>query len=731
MIAILWLAAGLACAQFGGGGLAPVDGAAVPFSAVEDLPAPKPAASKMIAVTVYRGQALVTRDVIVPEGEGTIELVVTPMPPQTLETSLYAEGTDGLRVLSTRFRTRAVREDTRKEVRLREELLKKLAADAARLQKEITVQQQDLQYVQKLEGFTGTSLNALTEKGRLDSEAILSLSKYVMETRGEKSKAETTLREQLQANTDAAEFAKRELAELSSGSSRIERDAVISVQKLKRDAGVVKLGYLVGAANWSPQYRLRGAADNSPVKLEYLAALTQQTGEDWRDVRITLSTSRPSLDAAPPDLLPLKMASDTSIDSGPVEAGDERSQKIAAELSKFIDMPFKTETPLEDVINYVRGSTKSQTFPEGIPIYVDPVGLQESEKTMSSPVTFDVPQIPLRRSLKLILSQLELTYNVKGGLLTITSMHSDDVPFRPGMAGMGGGMGGMGLSLEMAQAAGAGAQLNREAADDQAAELMDSDDHEATQTAERDTPSVTFPIAGRLDIPSRREPQLLDVARIELSAEYYAKAVPVLTQRVYRLAKLTNKGEFVLLPGEATVYVGTDFVGRMRLPLVAAGEPFVAGFGVDPQVQVSRRLMKKTRAVQGGNQVFTYEFRIGLRNYRKDAVKVQLWDRLPSPQGESVLVNLVKTSNELSVDPPYVRTSKLDNLLRWDIDLAPGTTGDKAMYVHYEFKLEYARDLPSPRFLSGGLKEGPIGGGAMGGGMGGMGGGGFRSVRDQ
>ena len=47
--------------------------------------------------------------------------------------------------------------------------------------------------------------------------------------------------------------------------------------------------------------------------------------------------------------------------------------------------------------------------------------------------------------------------------------------------------------------------------------------------------------------------------------------------------------------------------------------------------------------MQGGNQVFDYEFRIGLRNYRASPVKVQLWDRLPRPQGEAVAVNLVKT----------------------------------------------------------------------------------------
>ena len=238
MTASLWLVAGLACAQFG-----PLAEPAAANPAqdarrqAENVPPPRPAASKIVAVTVYQGQALVTREVSVPEGEGTVELVVTPLPAQTVDSSLYTEGTDGLRVLSTRFRTRAVKDDTRQEVRAKEELIKKLQADAQRLQKEIAVQEQDLQYLQKLEGFTGTALTGLTEKGRLDSEAILTLSKFVMENRGAKTKTETDLRQQLQANAEAAEFARRQLAELSAGSSRIERDAVIVVHKARPRGG--------------------------------------------------------------------------------------------------------------------------------------------------------------------------------------------------------------------------------------------------------------------------------------------------------------------------------------------------------------------------------------------------------------------------------------------------------------------------------------------------------------
>src|SRR5438309_4395253 len=55
-----------------------------------------------------------------------------------------------------------------------------------------------------------------------------------------------------------------------------------------------------------------------------------------------------------------------------------------------------------------------------------------------------------------------------------------------------------------------------------------------------------------------------------------------------------------LFRSEATMYLGTDFVGRMNLPLVAIGEQFTAGFGVDPQLQIQRHLVDKSRTTQGG-----------------------------------------------------------------------------------------------------------------------------------
>jgi hypothetical protein len=154
----------------------------------------------------------------------------------------------------------------------------------------------------------------------------------------------------------------------------------------------------------------------------------------------------------------------------------------------------------------------------------------------------------------------------------------------------------------------------------------------------------------------------------------------------------------VLLPGEATMYVGSDFVGRMNLALVAIGERYTVGFGVDPQLQVSRALAKKSRTVQGGNQVHSYEYRITVGSYKSEPLQVRVWDRLPRAEAEAVAVSLVDAAPKLSEDPTYLRRERPENLLRWDLTVGLGQNGEKSAAVAYQFKLEYARDVVIANF---------------------------------
>jgi hypothetical protein len=95
--------------------------------------------------------------------------------------------------------------------------------------------------------------------------------------------------------------------------------------------------------------------------------------------------------------------------------------RVLQELERPIRMHFPEETPLEDVLQHVKKSTKGADG-KGISIYVDPIGLQEAERSMSSTVHIDLEGVPLRTSLQLCLKQLGLTYVVKDGVVLITSI---------------------------------------------------------------------------------------------------------------------------------------------------------------------------------------------------------------------------------------------------------------------------------------------------------------------
>ena len=83
-------------------------------------------------------------------------------------------------------------------------------------------------------------------------------------------------------------------------------------------------------------------------------------------------------------------------------------------------MSFANETPLDDVLKYIKQATTTPTY-NGIPIYVDPVGLQEAERSLNSTIQIDLEGVPLKTTLRLILKQLGLAYYVEDGYLVIAS----------------------------------------------------------------------------------------------------------------------------------------------------------------------------------------------------------------------------------------------------------------------------------------------------------------------
>jgi len=98
-----------------------------------------------------------------------------------------------------------------------------------------------------------------------------------------------------------------------------------------------------------------------------------------------------------------------------------KSKAIFKKLEEPISMSFANETPLDDILKYIKQATTTKTY-SGLPIYVDPKGLKEAEKSLTSTATIDLDGPPLKTTLRLLLKQLDLAYCVRDGVLIISSV---------------------------------------------------------------------------------------------------------------------------------------------------------------------------------------------------------------------------------------------------------------------------------------------------------------------
>lgn len=259
---------------------------------------------RVTQVTLFRGQAQITRTIPVEGDAGGIELVVGHLPEQVVPNSLFAEGGEAVEIRAVRFRTRAVGEEPREEVRALDQSIQEVQR-----QIELTTKRQALlgkrtEYLGKLEGFVAPTAHSDLSKGVLDAEALERLTTFAFEQHEKIAQEEVELAAQAQELQQQLELLNRQRAELTAGAARTEREAVLFLQKLAPGNVEVRLNYLVNNCGWSPAYTMRSADDRKQVRIEYNALIQQLTGEDWSDVTLTLSTASPALSAAGPGLAP-------------------------------------------------------------------------------------------------------------------------------------------------------------------------------------------------------------------------------------------------------------------------------------------------------------------------------------------------------------------------------------------------------------------------------------------
>ena len=83
---------------------------------------------------------------------------------------------------------------------------------------------------------------------------------------------------------------------------------VVSVDAKKAVTAELDIAYITADAAWAPAYDIRSTGLDKPVTLTYKADVIQNTGINWDQVNLTLSSSDPVQTIAPPQLFPWYLA---------------------------------------------------------------------------------------------------------------------------------------------------------------------------------------------------------------------------------------------------------------------------------------------------------------------------------------------------------------------------------------------------------------------------------------
>lgn len=79
---------------------------------------------------------------------------------------------------------------------------------------------------------------------------------------------------------------------------------VVTIQAKEVGTGKLSLSYVASNAGWTPLYDLRSDATTGKLSLTYKAQVYQNTGLDWNDVKISISTNNPKANKTKPELNP-------------------------------------------------------------------------------------------------------------------------------------------------------------------------------------------------------------------------------------------------------------------------------------------------------------------------------------------------------------------------------------------------------------------------------------------
>lgn len=570
--------------------------------------------SKIKQVTLYRNGAEVTRGMSIMLEEGLHELVFKNLSSSMDKESVRLSGVGDLTVLSILPRSNYNKEGERqKSIKLLEDQRDIIQGKLTYERGMQNVYKQDEEMLIKNQQIGGTAVTLKT----LDlKEAVDFQRKRMTEILAEKLKTANTIKKL----EDDLKRVSEQLTPLQTESQKGTTEVAVQISVKKVTQTDLDLTYYVSDAGWYPVYDARAVNLSAPLVLNYKASVFQYSGEDWKKVRLTLSTANPR----DRSIIPLlktwywgfpndySMYQIKSEDNLPVAGG-------ISEVSGFVKD--EENNALAGVSVLIKGTN--------IGVTTDVNGFYQ----LSIPPNLGASQRSLSYSF--------IGYNAEVSVITSSRM---DITLRPDAAQLNDvvvtGYGEKSKNL-MGKVAGV---MVGGGSPKQSIKLETNEREAAT--------SVTYEIPVAYTLLSDGKTYGVDIKSENITDSYYEYvSAPKIKPDVYLNAYLPAWNNLNLLTGDVNLFLEDSYVGKTRLDVESASDTLSFSFGPDRSVIVQREQLKTFTKKQffGNNITENRAYKITVRNAKKIPVSIVVKDQFPIAKSKEVEIS-DKSAPEAKVD---------------------------------------------------------------------------------
>jgi hypothetical protein len=393
--------------------------------------------------------------------------------------------------------------------------------------------------------------------------------------------------------------------------------------------------YLVANAGWYPKYDIRVHDINSPLELVYKAEVFQNTGVEWKNVKLRFSNADPNQSGLVPELKPWNL-----------------SLARYTVNNKYFNYGLAQNTGIRNVRGVVLNQEDGQPVP-GVNVVV--------KGTTIGTVTDATGRY-----------NLTLPNDASSLVFSFIGLQSQEVAVTQPEVNVS-------LQADYTQlnevvVTGYGGKANRKVMIRGASTLSKP----IPVTVIENQTTVEIEVTTPYTIKSNGEKLQVDLKNYKIDALYEYYAIPKLDKDAFLVARVINWDQYNLLEGEANLYFEDAFVGRSILDAKSMQDTLDISLGRDKNIHVSREKneqFSKKRAI-GANIQETRGFKITVRNKKSQPLKLAVFDQIPV----SVISEVTVTPEELNGGALDVKTGQVT----WQVDI--GRQEQKEIKLGYEVK---------------------------------------------